>query len=66
VGDGASGVRAVVERAIYQGGHFRLDAHVAQARDVRLHLAAPEPFEVPADGALNLDVTEGWVIPAAA
>jgi len=66
VGDGAPGVRAVVERAIYQGGHFRLDAHVAQARDVRLHLAAPEPFEVPADGALNLDVTEGWVIPAAA
>jgi iron(III) transport system ATP-binding protein len=66
VGDGAPGVRVVVERAIYQGGHFRLDAHVAQAREVRLHLAAPEPFEVPANGALHLDVTEGWVIPAPA
>jgi iron(III) transport system ATP-binding protein len=64
VANASPGVRVEVERAIYQGGHFRVEAHVAQAPDTRLHLAAPEPFDVPADRALRLDVGDGWVIPA--
>jgi iron(III) transport system ATP-binding protein len=59
----ASGVRTEVERAIYQGGHFRVELRVAGATDVRLHLSVPEPFDLPADRALTLDIADGWVIP---
>jgi iron(III) transport system ATP-binding protein len=62
----APGVRVQVERAVYQGGHFRLETRVAAAPQCRLHLTAPEPFAVPSDNVLNLAVSDGWVPPAAA
>ena len=60
------GVRARIERAIYQGGHFRLELHAAAAPDVQLHLRVSEPFVPPPDGMVHLDVRDGWVIPGEA
>jgi len=59
----APGVRARVARAIYQGGYFRLEAHVEAHPEASLHLTAPEPFTVAADTAIQLQVADGWVIP---
>jgi iron(III) transport system ATP-binding protein len=58
------GLAVKVERVVYQGGHFRLEARVEADPEVRLNLAAPEPFTPPADGRLHVDVADGWVIPA--
>jgi iron(III) transport system ATP-binding protein len=60
------GVRVTVERAVYQGGHFRLETAVAAAPDVRLHLSAPEPFTTAPGDTLHLAIADGWVIPGAA
>jgi iron(III) transport system ATP-binding protein len=65
VDGGRPGVTVALERAVYQGGHYRLETRVAAAPDVRLDLAAPEPFAMPADGLLRIDVVDGWVIPGA-
>ena len=63
---GAPGLQARIERAIYQGGHFRLElASVADAA-VRLHMSAPEPFTPPGDGLLSIVARDGWVIPRGA
>ena len=63
VGPAASGLAAQVVRAVYQGGYFRVDANAVAAPDVPLHFAVPEPFAVPADGRLHLEIADGWVIP---
>jgi len=60
---GASGVPVNVERAIYQGGHFRLETRAAAAPEVRLDLSVPEPFNPPPGNQLLVDVNDGWVIP---
>jgi iron(III) transport system ATP-binding protein len=60
------GVRARVDRAIYQGGFFRLETHVEAKPELLLHLTAPEPFHLVPDAAIQLRVADGWVIPAAA
>ncbi len=66
VAEGAGGFAVQVERAIYQGGHFRLELRSVAAPAVRLHLSAPEPFAAPRDGRLAIQATDGWVIPARA
>ena len=60
------GVRARVDRAIYQGGYFRLETHVEAKPELLLHLTAPEPFQLMPDIAIQLQVADGWVIPASA
>ena len=60
----ASGVRVRIDRAIYQGGFFRLETHVEAKPELQLHLTAREPFEFTPDAALQLQVADGWVIPA--
>ncbi len=60
------GVRARVASAIYQGGHFRVEAHVDARPDVMLHLVVPEPCPVAPGDAVNLAVDDGWVIPGTA
>jgi len=61
---GAPALAARIERAIYQGGHFRLElASIADA-SVRLHMSAPEPFAPPSDGVLSIVARDGWVIPS--
>ena len=58
------GVRVRVDRAIYQGGFFRLETHVEAKPELLLHFTAPEPFEFTPDAAIQLQVADGWVIPA--
>jgi iron(III) transport system ATP-binding protein len=61
-----AGIRVRVDRAIYQGGFFRLETHVEGQPEVLLHLTAPEPFQFAPDAAIQLRVADGWVIPAPA
>jgi iron(III) transport system ATP-binding protein len=63
VAEHASGVAVAVERAVYQGGHFRLETRVVAAPQVRFDLAASEPFAMPTSGTLRIDIGDGWVIP---
>ncbi|TMG99241.1 MAG: ABC transporter ATP-binding protein [Betaproteobacteria bacterium] len=58
----AAGVAARVDRAVYQGGFFRLEAHVEAAPDKLLHLTVPEPFMLAPGAAVKLDVADGWII----
>jgi iron(III) transport system ATP-binding protein len=58
------GVGVTLERAVYQGGHFRLETVVTASPDLRLQLVAPEPFDPKPGAALSLAVDDGWVIPA--
>jgi len=61
--NGSPGVAVMLERAVYQGGHFRLETAVAAAPDVRLHLSAAEPFDATPGAPLHVDIADGWVIP---
>jgi iron(III) transport system ATP-binding protein len=61
-----AGVRVRVDRAIYQGGYFRLETQVEAKSDLQLHLTAPEPFMLTPGAAITLQVADGWVIPDAA
>ena len=62
----APGVRARVDRAIYQGGFFRLETHVEAKPELQLHLTAREPYAFTPGAVIQLQVTDGWVIPAPA
>ena len=48
-----AGRAARVDRAIYQGGYFRLEAHVEANADLLLHVTAPEPFQLVPDAAIG-------------
>ena len=61
---GAPALAARIERAIYQGGHFRLELACIADESVRLHMSAPEPFAPPSDGVLSIVARDGWVIPS--
>ena len=63
VGPTTPGVQARVERTIYHGGYFRLEARVDAAPDMLVHLSVPEPCEVTPGVAIKLDVADGWIIP---
>ena len=54
---------ARIDKTVYQGGFFRLEAHVDAAPDRLLHLAVPEPFSLEPGAAIRLDVADGWIIP---
>jgi iron(III) transport system ATP-binding protein len=66
VSSSSQGVGAVIDHAIYQGGHFRLEAHVTAAPELRLHLTVPEPSTLAPGDPVRLDVADGWIIPKAA
>lgn len=59
----AEGFAARIDRAIYQGGYFRLEAHLDAAPEELLHLAASEPFNVAPGMPIKLAVADGWIIP---
>ena len=63
---GAPGLAVRIVRAIYQGGHFRLELASVAEDAVRLHMSAPEPFAPPAGGLLSIVAHDGWVIPGGA
>jgi len=60
----AAGIAARLERAVYQGGYFRVEARVAAAPDGLLHFETPEPLRVDVGAEIRLAVADGWVIPA--
>jgi iron(III) transport system ATP-binding protein len=60
------GVPVRVDRAIYQGGFFRLETYVEGKPEWLMHLTAPEPYQFAPDAAIRLQLADGWVIPASA
>ena len=61
---GAPGIGARVVRAVYQGGHFRIEAQLEHADSVLVHLAAAEPCPLAPGGAIRIGIDDGWVLPA--
>jgi iron(III) transport system ATP-binding protein len=59
----AAGLRAHVDVAIYQGGHFRVEAHVDASPCQILHLTAQEPCSLAPGAAINVAIDDGWIIP---
>jgi iron(III) transport system ATP-binding protein len=63
VGAGAAGIGARVVRAVYQGGHFRIEAQLDHADGVLVHLAAAEPCQLAPGDAIRIGIDDGWVLP---
>ena len=61
----APGITARLERAVYKGGHFRLDVRATGAADHVLHLDVPEPLRIDTGADVRLTLADGWVIPSA-
>ncbi len=59
-----AGLRVRVERAVYQGGYFRLETRPEAAPDSMLHLSVPEPFDLAPGATMAIDIRDGWIIPA--
>ena len=62
VGPGAPGIGAGVVRAVYQGGHFRIEAQLDHAA-VLVHLALAEPCHLAPGDAIRIGINDGWVLP---
>ena len=59
----AAGVRARVDRAVYRGGAFRVEACLEAKPDVTLHLAVPEPCTLAPGAAINVAIDDAWILP---
>jgi iron(III) transport system ATP-binding protein len=58
------GVAARVERAVYKGGHFRVEVRPDAAPATILHLDVAEPLRASPGSAVALRVADGWIVPA--
>jgi iron(III) transport system ATP-binding protein len=65
VATGAPGIGARVVRTVYQGGHFRLEAHLDSADGTLVHLVAAEPCRLAGGSTIRIGVDDGWIIPQA-
>jgi iron(III) transport system ATP-binding protein len=65
VGAGIPGIGARVVHAVYQGGHFRIEARLDHADDVLVHLAVAEPCRLAPGDAVRIGINDGWVLPDA-
>ncbi len=63
VGTDAGGIGAHVVRAVYQGGHFRIEAQLDHADGVPVHLTAAEPCRLAPGSAIRIGIDDGWVLP---
>jgi iron(III) transport system ATP-binding protein len=63
VGPSISGIGARVVRAVYQGGHFRIEAQLDHADGVLVHLAVAEPCQLAPGDAIRIAIDDGWVLP---
>ena len=63
VGAGATGIGARVVRAVYQGGHFRIEAQLDHADGVLVHMAVAEPCQLAPGSAIRIGIGDGWVLP---
>jgi iron(III) transport system ATP-binding protein len=64
VGASAPGIGARVVRAVYQGGHFRIEAQLDHADGVLVHMAVAEPCQLAPGSAIRIGIDDGWVLPA--
>ena len=62
VGPGEPALDATVTRAIYQGGHFRIEARTAIAPDEVLRCDVAEPSRIQAGDAIRLVIRDGWLL----
>ena len=60
---GEAAIRARVTSAIYQGGHFRVDAQVTSDPAVTLHLSVAERCPVTPGSTIDIRVDDGWILP---
>jgi hypothetical protein len=65
VGAGFPGIGARVVRAVYQGGHFRIEAELDHADGVLVHMAVAEPSQLAPGSAIRIGIDDGWVLPEA-
>ena len=63
VGNDVPGIGAHVVRAVYQGGHFRIEAQLDHADGVLVHLTAAEPCRLASGSAIRIGIDDGWVLP---
>jgi iron(III) transport system ATP-binding protein len=63
VGAGAPGIGGRVVRAVYQGGHFRIEAQLDHADGVLVHMAVAEPCQLAPGSAIRIGIDDGWVLP---
>ena len=63
VGADASGIGARVVRAVYQGGHFRIEAQLDHADGVLVHMAVAEPCQLAPGSAIRIGIDDGWILP---
>jgi iron(III) transport system ATP-binding protein len=63
VGAGAPGIGARGVRAVYQGGHFRIEAQLDHADGVLVHMAVAEPCGLAPGSAIRIGIDDGWVLP---
>jgi iron(III) transport system ATP-binding protein len=60
---GSPGLDARVVRAVYQGGHFRIEAELDQADAMLVHIMVREPCELVPGSAIRIAIDDGWVLP---
>ena len=61
-----SGLRVRIDRAVYQGGYFRLETRPEADPGTMLHLSVPEPFDATPGAVVGIEIGDGWIIPARA
>ena len=60
-----SGLPAVLDRLVYQGGHFLADVSIAGPSPVQLQLLLPEPCTYAIGDTIRIAVKDGWLLPEA-
>lgn len=63
---GDDGFAGKVERVIYRGNHSQVDFIATADPALQLTLHAPADVAIPADDTIQVCISDGWVIPAAA
>ncbi|MFE0018664.1 ABC transporter ATP-binding protein [Mesorhizobium sp. NPDC059054] len=63
---GEDGFAGKVERVIYRGNHSQVDFIATAEPELQLTLHAPADVAIPADDTIQVCISDGWVIPAAA
>lgn len=57
------GIACTIERIVYQGGYFRVEAAIDAARGTSLDMEISEPAKVAVGDRVRVAVAGGWVIP---
>lgn len=63
---GEGGFTGKVERVVYRGNHSQVDFIATAEPELQLTLHAPADVSIPPDDTIQVCISDGWVIPAAA